>query len=71
MDEDELLWLQDASEAGTFHSWEEFVQAIQIRFASSPYDDPMEALTWLKQVSFVTAYKAEFELLSNRIRGIS
>lgn len=31
----------------------------------------MEALTRLKQVGTVTAYKAEFELLSNQIRGIS
>lgn len=42
-----------------------------MRFGSSPYDDLMESLTWLKQVSSVAACKSEFELLSNRIRGIS
>lgn len=31
----------------------------------------MEAHTWHKQVSSVTAYKSEFELLSNCIRGVS
>lgn len=44
--------------------------ALQVRFGSSPYDDPIEALTRMKQVSIVTTYKTEFELLSNRIRGI-
>ncbi|XP_035551104.1 uncharacterized protein LOC118349683 [Juglans regia] len=71
MDEAALVWFQDASEAGTFHSWEEFTQAVQVRFGSSAYDDPMEALTRLKQVNSVTAYKAEFELFSNRIKGVS
>lgn len=44
---------------------------MQIRFGSSTYDDPMEDLTRSKQVSLVTSYKTEFELLSNRIKGIS
>lgn len=42
LDDEALIWFQDASEAGVFHSWEEFVQALQVRFGSSPYDDPME-----------------------------
>ncbi|XP_035549739.1 uncharacterized protein LOC118349426 [Juglans regia] len=70
LDDEALIWFQDASEAGVFHSWDEFVQALQVRFGSSPYDDPMESLTRLKQVSSVTTYKIEFELLSNRIKGI-
>ncbi|KAF5468680.1 hypothetical protein F2P56_012817 [Juglans regia] len=70
MDNDALVWFQDASESGIFHSWEEFIQAVQVRFGSSAYDDPMKALTRLKQVHSVTAYKTEFELLSNRIKGI-
>lgn len=70
MDKEALIWFQDASEAGAFHSWEEFVQVVQIRFGSSPYDDPIEALTHLKHVSIVTTYKTKFEVLSNRIRGI-
>lgn len=71
MDEEALVWFQDASEVGTFHSLEEFVQTVQVRLRSSPYDDPMEALTQHKQVGSMTTYKAEFELLSNIIRGIS
>ncbi|XP_035545954.1 uncharacterized protein LOC118348438 [Juglans regia] len=71
MDDEALVWFQDASEAGTFLSWEDFIKAVQIRFGSTPYDDPMESLTRLKQVSTVNDYKYEFEILSNRIRGLS
>lgn len=71
IDDDALIRFQDTSEVGVFHTWEEFVQAIQIRFGSSPYDDLMKALTMLKQVGIVTTYKAKFEVLSNRIRDIS
>lgn len=53
MDEEALIWFQDASEDGAFHCWEEFTQAVQIKFGSSIYDDPMEALTKLKQVNSV------------------
>ncbi|KAF5468733.1 hypothetical protein F2P56_012865 [Juglans regia] len=71
MDDEALIWFQDASEAGTFLSWEDFIKAVQIRFGSMPYDDPMESLTRLKQVNTVNDYKSEFEILSNRIRGLS
>lgn len=68
MEDKALIWFQDASETGTFHTQEEFSQALQVRFGSTPYDDPMESLAQLKQVSLVTAYKSKFELLSNQIR---
>ena len=35
------------------------------------YDDPMEALTRLKQTTTVVSYKGNFEILSNRIKGLS
>ena len=41
------------------------VQALHVRFGSTAYDDPMEALAWLRQTSIVGMYKAEFEALSN------
>lgn len=44
---------------------------MQIHFGSSAYDDPMEALSQLKQVNSVTTYKTDFELLSNRIKDVS
>ena len=42
-----------------------------MRFGSTPYDDPMEALTKLRQTSTMAVYKAKFEALSNRIKGLS
>ena len=35
------------------------------------YDDPMEALTRLKQNTTAVSYKGNFEILSNRIKGLS
>ena len=65
MDQEALVWFQDAEDAGIFCNWEGMVQALYVRFGSTPYDDPMEALTRLKQTSTVVVYKAEFEALSN------
>ena len=42
-----------------------------IRFRSTAYDDPMEALTGLRQTSTVVVYKGEFEVLPYRIKGLS
>ena len=44
---------------------------MQIRFGVTTYYDPMKALTQLKQVSSMVAYKGTFEILSNRITGLS
>lgn len=35
MEDETLVWFQDASKAGTFHSWEDFSQVLQVRFGSS------------------------------------
>lgn len=45
--------------------------ALQIRFCPITYDDPMEVLTRLKQTSYVATYEAQFEGLSNRLKGLS
>lgn len=37
-----LVWFQDIEAAGGISSWEGFVRALQTRFGSSPYEDPME-----------------------------
>ena len=71
MDGEALIWFQDAEEAGLFTSWEAFVKVLQIRFGNIAYDDPMEALTRLRQNGSVTVYKGQFESLSNQITGLS
>lgn len=41
-----------------------------VRFGPTAYEDPMETLTHLKQTTTVAAYRAQFEALSNRLRGL-
>jgi hypothetical protein len=51
--------------------WEEFVIALKVRFAPSAFDDPVGAFTKFKQTSTVEEYQTQFEILSNRIQGMS
>lgn len=51
-------------------SWETFISAIQVRFGSSSYDDPMETLTKLRHTTTVSAYKSQFEMISSRIKNL-
>jgi hypothetical protein len=55
MDGKALVWFQDADESGQFPTWDAFVQALLVRFGPA-YDDPMEALMWLRQTALVTNY---------------
>ena len=66
-----LVWFQEGEDARVFGNWEALVQAILIKFGSTAYDDPMEALTRLRQTSIVALYKGEFEALANQIKGLS
>ena len=47
------------------------VQTLHVRFGSTIYDDPMETLIRLRQTVSVAMYKAQFEVISNRIKGLS
>ena len=69
LEEETLIWFQDAEQTCGFSFWKVFVKALQTRFGVAAYDDPMEALTRLKQTSTVIAYKGNFKILSNRILG--
>ncbi|XP_075674861.1 uncharacterized protein LOC142644061 [Castanea sativa] len=51
--------------------WKSLVQTMHARFGSTAYDDPMEMLTRLRQTTSMAMYKAQFEVLSNRIKGLS
>ncbi|KAA8529666.1 hypothetical protein F0562_034234 [Nyssa sinensis] len=66
-----ITWFQELESAGGFPSWESFVRALLIRFGPSAYEDPMEALTKLRQATTVDAYKCEFEYLSNQLHGLA
>ncbi|KAF5477481.1 hypothetical protein F2P56_004118 [Juglans regia] len=70
MEGEALVWYQEALDTAQFVSWETLVRAMLIRFGPTAYDDPMETLTRLKQITTVAAYKASFEAISNRVRGL-
>ena len=71
MEEEALIWFQDAENSGLFSDWKAFVNAVHVRFGATSYDDPMESLTRLKQTCSVIAYKGQFEAISNRVRSLS
>ncbi|KAK9225705.1 hypothetical protein WN943_010749 [Citrus x changshan-huyou] len=51
-------------------SWEEFTNAVLLRFGPTDYEDPSEALSHLKQTTTVVAYQEAFEKLSHQINGL-
>jgi len=61
-------WLMDSGYAG---GWKDFVSALKTRFAPSAFDDPIGIFTKLKQTSTVEDFQTQFEILSNRIQGLS
>ena len=71
MEDEALVCFQDAEDTGQFTSWEAFVRSLHTRFGISTYNDPMKALTKLRQVSSMAQYKRQFEALSNRIKELS
>ncbi|XP_014496781.1 uncharacterized protein LOC106758364 [Vigna radiata var. radiata] len=52
---------------GLLSSWEAFLQALELRFAPSKFDDPIAALCKLTQTQSLHEYLSEFETLANRI----
>jgi hypothetical protein len=70
MEGDALIRFQDLDESGYFSTWNDFSEALLLRFGPA-YDDPMEAITRLRQTSTVTLYKTQFEVLSNRLKNLS
>jgi hypothetical protein len=56
--------------SGSLYNCHALTQALLERFGPSGYDDPMEALSKLKQTIIVDDYNERFEALSNRVRGV-
>jgi len=51
-------------------TWDEFTNAIQLRFGPTDYEDPSEALTRLKQTTTIAAYQKAFERLSHKVDNL-
>jgi hypothetical protein len=71
MEGEALIWFQEAEFSGLINTWDTFAKACLVRFGPTAYDDPMESPTRLRQTHYVVAYKAQFEALSNRLRGLT
>lgn len=65
-----MVWFNDLEELGQVKDRKGFTKALLVRFRPSSYDDLMESLTKLKQSGAVEEFKANFEALSNRLRGL-
>ena len=61
-------WLKDSSPVA---SWEEFLEVLRIRFGPTAFEDPVGAFTKLKQTGSVEEYQSTFEILSNKVHGVS
>ena len=66
-----LAWYQWMYRNGQIVSWMQFLQALELRFAPTAYDDPRGKLFKLQQSSSVASYLSDFESLANRIVGLS
>ncbi|KAL5751584.1 hypothetical protein ACOSQ2_022091 [Xanthoceras sorbifolium] len=51
-------------------TWDEFTKAVLLRFGPIDYEDPLEALSRLKQTTNVVAYQEAFEKLSHQVDGL-
>lgn len=64
-------WFQWMEKGGALTDWSSFIRALQQRFGTSIYDDPLGSLSKLTQAGRVADYRAEFETLMPRITGVS
>lgn len=71
MDGPALAWFQWMARNHQLPTWTGFLQAIEARFAHSPYEDPTGQLFKLTQKGSVRDYLTQFEALANRITGLS
>lgn len=71
MDGPALAWFQWTTRNHQLSTWFGFLQAIEARFAQSPYEDPTRLFFKLTQKGTVKEYLTQFEALANRITRLS
>ncbi|XP_062119217.1 uncharacterized protein LOC133832962 [Humulus lupulus] len=64
-------WFQWMEKGGSITDWDSFLMALQQRFGTSIYDDPLGRISKLTQTGRVSQYRAEFESLMPRITGVA
>lgn len=65
-----LVWFQELRSSNGLTTWNEFLKALQTRFGTGSYDDPMETLVKLKQTGSIEEFKSRFETLANRVHDL-
>lgn len=66
-----LTWYYWLQELSPVTKWGDFLEALHTRFEPSAYEDPMGAFIKLRQTDSVEDYQTAFEILSNKISGVS
>jgi hypothetical protein len=56
---------------GTIQGWEALVDALRLRLSPSALDDPVGAFTKLEQTTTVEEHQSQFEVLSNKVSGLT
>jgi hypothetical protein len=70
MDGRALIWFRELRSSHPVLSSDAFVRALQIRFGRGSYDDPMEALSKLKQEDSLEDYKNQFDTLVLKVQHL-
>jgi hypothetical protein len=68
LQDDALQWYKWYARSQPNVSWEEFIQALCVRFGPSDYEDFDEALSRLHQTNKVCEYQGQFERLAVRVQ---
>jgi hypothetical protein len=67
LQDDALQWYQWYQQTQPNVQWEEFTQALCIRFGPFDYEDFDEALAKLRQTGSICEYQTQFERLAARV----
>ena len=71
LDDEATSWYQWMDRNGSLITWDKFLVDLQECFGSSIYDDPLGHISKLTQTRCVSQFRVEFEVLMNRISGVS
>lgn len=66
-----LIWFKWLHANHLLTTWDEFLRALEIRFGPSSYDNHEAALYKLKQTGSVLEFQQQYEMISNRVLGLS
>lgn len=66
-----MQWFRWVNRVGAIDGWQDFTQALHVRFGPSGFDDLTGQLTKLIQTTNVHDYQENFENLPNQTEGLN